>query len=452
MSDARRVVPFLVALGAFSFAISRAPSDPDMYWHLASARWMVDHGALLTTDVFSSTAAGQPYSVGEWLGQLVLYASYSAAGWAGLALLRGVLVAIEAFFVTYLAVRSQPRLAIAVPIAIAAIVLSSILWTDRPNLFSFALFPALYALLVEARAGRLRLLFVVPPLMLVWSDLHGGYALGVVLVALFTVEAIVTRGAWRSFAVATALAAVATLLDPGAFGFGAALAHAGAPPRFIVEESPPDVLTPAGALFAAFVLATIAIGMRAGGTVLDALVLLPLLWLGFSAQRDMPYYAFAAVPYLASGIPRAIAVPTWRVRTPRGTLVGASVGVAIVAVFALTAIPRAPDERAYPTGAVALLDQTRGALLNEYDWGGFLIWRAPSHPVFIDGRLLPFVPRVMADWEEAVRLGPSYRDVLQRYGIGAVLLRPDRALAGALREDGWRVLGETDRWVLLSRP
>ena len=41
----------------------------------------------------------------------------------------------------------------------------------------------------------------------------------------------------------------------------------------------------------------------------------------------------------------------------------------------------------------------------------------------------------------------------QEVGDGAlVLLRPDRPLAGALREDGWRVLGTSDTWVLLSRP
>ena len=87
-------------------------------------------------------------------------------------------------------------------IAGAAILLASILWTDRPNLFSFAIFPALLVLLLAARDGRTRLLFLVPPLMLVWTDLHGGYALGLVVLMLFTIEAFVRRVAWRSFAIA----------------------------------------------------------------------------------------------------------------------------------------------------------------------------------------------------------------------------------------------------------
>src|SRR5206468_1434401 len=71
--NGRAVAPLYVALAAFALALATPPGDPDTYWHLASGKWMVDHGALLRTDVFSSTVNGQPYSVGEWLGEIVLY-------------------------------------------------------------------------------------------------------------------------------------------------------------------------------------------------------------------------------------------------------------------------------------------------------------------------------------------------------------------------------------------
>jgi len=74
--------------------------------------------------------------------------------------------------------------------------------------------------------------------------------------------------------------------------------------------------------------------------------------------------------------------------------------------------------------------------------------------VFIDGRgATLFVPGVLDDFEEAVRLRPAYHDVLAKHGIALVLLRPDRPLTVALREDGWRALAErSGRWVLLARP
>lgn len=453
--SARRTLPAIVAIATFALAIVRPPADPDMFWHLASGRWMVEHREILRIDEFSSTVAGREYSVGEWLGQVILYASYALGGWSGVVLLRGVLVAIGAFFLMRASLRGGAHPAVALPVVVLALLVSSIVWTDRPHLFTLALFPLLLDLLLAARAGNARLLVAVPPLLLVWTDLHGGYALGLALVGIFALDAILSRRQARAFVIAAALGGVATLLDPGSLGIGAAAAHAASPPRFIVEESPPDVLRPAGFVFALFILGAMALALRVGGTLLDALLIVPLLWLGLSAQRDMPYFAMAASPYLARQIPEAL---PWlrarldRLRLPRAALPGALAGVAAIAIFGLASLPSAPDERAYPVGALTTLREGTGTLLNEYDWGGYLIWRAPERPVFVDGRLFPFLPEVFADWNEAVKLGPRWRAVLERYDVSAVLLKPDRALAGALREEGWRQIASDPSWVLLTRP
>ena len=90
--------------------------------------------------------------------------------------------------------------------------------------------------------------------------------------------------------------------------------------------------------------------------------------------------------------------------------------------------------------------------MNEYDWGGFLIWRVPERPVFIDGRLFVFLPDVLTDYEEMVFVRPRWREELDRYAIGAVLLHPDRPLVAALRDQGWAVLTQDANAVLLRRP
>jgi len=454
--NGRRLAPLFVALAAFALALATPPSDPDMYWHLASGKWMLDHGQLLRADVFSSTVNGQPYSVGEWLGQIVLYVAYLAGGWTGLVILRGLLVGVCAFFLTRVALRGGAPIIVAVPVTCAALLLSEIVWTDRPHLFTLALFPLLLDLLLAARAGRFGLLLGVPPLMLLWTNLHGGYALGLALVGVFTLEALLTRRNFAAFAITASTAFAASLVDPGSLGLSAAAAHATAPPRFIVEESPPDVTRPAGFVFAAFIIGTLALAMRSGGSLLDLLLLAPLLWLGLSAQRHMPYFAFAAVPFISAAIPRAWSpLEAWLARRrpyPRGAIVGFGAGVAAMALAGVAFVPNAPNERAYPTVVLDAVRSGSGVLLNEYDWGGYLIWRAPERPVFVDGRLFPFLPDVFADWRTAVELGPRWKEVLERYQVTQVLLRPDRALVSALREQGWRVVGGDAGSVLLERP
>ena len=329
-----------------------------MYWHLASGKWMLEHGALLRADVFSSTVSGQPYSVGEWLGQIVLYLSYLAGGWTGLVILRGLLVASCAFFLTRVALRGGAPVIVAVPVTCAALILSEIVWTDRPHLFTLALFPLMLDVLLLARAGRFRLLLAVPPLILLWTNLHGGYALGLALVGIFTLEALLTR---RNFVGlrdhGDAPRSPRRSSIPGSLGLGAAAAHATAPPRFIVEESPPDVTNPAGLLFAAFIIGTLALAMRGGGTLLDLLLLAPLLWLGLSAQRHMLYFAFAAVPFISAALPRAF--PPLRAHGSRAgvriravAVIGFGAGVAAMALVALAFVPeRAERARLSDRGA-----------------------------------------------------------------------------------------------------
>ncbi|MEX2046331.1 MAG: hypothetical protein WEE03_04145 [Chloroflexota bacterium] len=454
--DGRALAPLFVSLAAFALALATPPGDPDTYWHLASGRWMLEHRELLRADVFSSTINGQPYSVGEWLGQIVLYLAYLAGGWTGLVILRGLLIAVCAFFLTRVALRGGAAVIVAVPVTCAALILSEIVWTDRPHLFTLALFPVLLDLLLLARAGRFRLLLAVPPLILLWTNLHGGYALGLALIGIFTLEALLERRNFLPFAMTAATALAASLVDPGSLGLGAAASHATAPPRFIVEESPPDVTRPAGLLFAAFIIGALALAMRGGGTLLDVLLLAPLLWLGLSAQRHMPYFAFAAVPFICAALPRAYPpLDRWLARRrpyPAVAVIGFGAGVVAMALVGLAFVPSAPNERAYPTASLDAVRQGSGVLLHEYDWGGYLIWRAPERPVFIDGRLFPFLPEVFADWREAVELGPRWKQVLDRYEVDQVLLRPDRALVSALREQGWSVVTEDARAVLLERP
>lgn len=453
---ARNAFPLSLAAVAFTLAVGYPASDPDTYWHLASGQWVLDHHAILRSDIFTTTIAGQTYSLGEWLGEVVLALAFNAGGWAGLAIFRAMLVAIAAFFLGRLARRGGAPLIAALLVGGAALVVSKSHWTDRPAIFTFVLFPVLLELLYAARAGSRRALFAVPPIVLVWANLHGGYAIGIALVLAFTVEALLVRrrDVWP-FAITLAVCVAVSFLDPETFGLGGSAGHVLSPPRIISEELPPDVLEASGFVFAGFVLATLTVALLVGGTLLDALLLVPLLWLALSAQRHLVYFVFAAAPFVAAGV----ATLYGRVRRPaqlRPVPEAAAASLALVlclgALASAIGVPREPDERRFPAGALAALRSSSGTLLNEYVWGGYLIHEVPERKVFIDGRLFPFQPAVLRDYQEAVDLGAHWKDVLARYDVRQVLLMPSRPLAVALREDGWTVRAEGTLFVLLAKP
>jgi len=173
-------------------------------------------------------------------------------------------------------------------------------------------------------------------------------------------------------------------------------------------------------------------------------------------QRQLPFASMVIAPIVAALAPAVFArrvSPAPNV--PRVTASLVVVGsVVAAAAFILIAGSRSPDLAAYPMAAVPLLRDRTGNLFNEYDWGGYLIFALPEHPTYVDGRgAALYPPSLIAEFQNAVALRPGYREALDRRGVRFVLVRPDRALAVALRDANWLLLGEEPgRWVLLQRP
>lgn len=457
----------MVGAIAGAYAATLPASDPDLFWHLASGAWMLDRRELLVRDVFSYTMTGSPYSSGQWLGQIAYAGVFGAAGWSGIDLLRGLLVGTAAYFVSRVILRAQPHPGWAIVPIIAVLLVSKPIWGDRPQLFSLALFLVFLDLsLVLRSGGSPRWVWALVPLGWLWAQLHGAFVLGVVLLAIFAVEAWLSRSDRRwpflGAALATLLVTQLTPSGPGAFAFAASYATTASA---VVEERPATIASGAGAVFVAMLLVALAAALLAerrplrealGGPLLWALLVPPFAVNGMLHQRNLTYAAVVLAPVVAALVPLALRRPAYMaplVPRPAGAAVASTV-VAMATLVAVLAAPPAPDLAAYPAGAVALLRDRPGNLFHEYDWGGYLIFALPEHPTYVDGRGAALFPEgLIREFQETVALGPGYRDVLAARVIRFVLVRPDRPLAAALESDGWRVLGrEAPRWILLERP
>src|SRR5205823_1466128 len=141
---------------------------------------------------------------------------YDADGWRGVVALRALTIALLVGVIVFTALRERPvRPLGAVIVALPAIALSRFVWTERPELFGFVCFALLVPLLRAGRAGSAAALYWIPPLILLWANLHGSFALGVVLVVLVAVEgAIAQPSRRRMYAAAAAGSLIATLFAP----------------------------------------------------------------------------------------------------------------------------------------------------------------------------------------------------------------------------------------------
>src|SRR5690349_6491865 len=61
-----------------AYVLMRPVVDADIWWHLATGRWVVEHRALPQTDPFSMYGHNRPYVAYSWLFDVVVYQLYQA--------------------------------------------------------------------------------------------------------------------------------------------------------------------------------------------------------------------------------------------------------------------------------------------------------------------------------------------------------------------------------------
>lgn len=471
-----------LVLGAVAglVAATQPLSDTDMWWQLATGRETLAHG-IVRTDLFSWTARGGAVSTDQWLGQVVMYASYLAAQWRGVAMLRVLLVVALITLVALNASRAAIRPLAIVLATIPALLLTRAVWVDRPELFGLALFAALLLLLRMLReageTGRRPLVLVAVVLVIgFWSNIHGSFALGVVITVLACLEGAVRDQARRREYVACALAAIfITLATPaGIAAWTAPGSHFLSPPRDIEEWNVVDVRTPLGVAYVftlGLFIAALFLGPRLPTS--ELVILVPVAFLSLTAARQAPLLAIAAAPLFA-GRAAALLERAGMTKAPRGAgdpvaaerrdarrtegfgraavlvaRAGVLVAAAALAIAALAIVPSAPDTRAYPVAALESIPAGDGTLAR-YEWGGWLIWSGV--PVFVDGRLTPYAGGVLDDYRRIIAAAPGWQDAIARRGVRSLLVVPSDPIAIRAMELGWPPRSRSPGFILIAVP
>ncbi|MEM5775557.1 MAG: hypothetical protein AAGU05_11200, partial [Anaerolineaceae bacterium] len=90
-------------------------------------------------------------------------------------------------------------------------------------------------------------------------------------------------------------------------------------------------------------------------------------------------------------------------------------------------------------------------VVNEYNWGGFLLWQWPESEVFIDGRTDLYGDTVMGEWMEIMQCGEETAQILDRWDAEALLVEPGRPVSTCLLQNGWENVYQDEQAVILVR-
>ncbi len=464
---------------------ARTATDPDLWWHLRTGQWIVETGQIPHSDPFSFTRAGHAWVSHEWLSEVAFYELWKHGGAPALIVFSAI-ITTAGFMFLYL--RSPGKRHWAAAATALGALASAPSWGVRPQMFTFTLASLLFWLL-EAGEDRPRLMLWIPPLFLLWLNLHAGFALGPVLLIAYGIGVLVETAtgttSWeqaRPILLRIALLLLTCLvlvpLNPSGtqlYRYPFDTLRSPGMRSVIGEWFSPDFHQ---WLYRPFLLVWLLVltALATSRSRPRGRVIVPLLLTSFAALdavRHIPIFVLLAMPVLAAALPAVASdsLASLRKRHPsRFRPLFAGTVVILLAVFAVVkwvSLARAQDAneaQQFPQKAVAFL-QTAAVPRNiffYYDWGGYAIWKLyPDHRVFVDGRADLYVAApplgtatddILQQFETAVRLRTGWQAVLDRWKVEAVLVPPSCALAqGLLLDPGWRVSFSDPDAVLLLR-
>jgi hypothetical protein len=513
----------LLGLLAFTTLSVRLLGDAGIGWHIRTGQLILATHAIPRVDPFSSTAAGGVWFAWEWLYDLLVGGLESSAGLNGVVLLTALIIAVSFSWTFRLLLTRGTNVLVALILVLLAASASMIHFLARPHVVSWLFTVAWFCILESGERSCIGLnsrssgdsateeqrawpWWVLPLLMLVWVNVHGGFLVGFALLAIYWISAI-----WRWFSLkgdgfddvllkirigrrvraltqAGILSALATLVNPYGFKLHVHIFRY-LSNRFLMDHidefQSPNFHYVAQKCFAGLLLLTL-LGLVAKkgeiGTS-EALLVLFTVYSGLYASRNIPVSSLLLIlvigPWLSEGMERLAdrramfrqrALPPATFLERMGAIESSLHGhlwpiaaVALTCWIAAHGDKLGPtqlmgahfDPKRFPAAAVSYLEKqnVQGPLVSPDSWGGYLIYRLyPRVRVVVDDRHDFYGEEFLKSYLKMVRVEPGWEDFLQQHPAYCAVVPKDSALANILAETtGWKRIYSDDVAVAFVR-
>ena len=467
----RRITPGQVlvtsAFVVILCVIVRRGGDPDIFWHLVTGQWMVDHHQIVSHDLFTFTVAGKQWIDPEYTTEIIAYLVFKVGGLTLVSLAFGAVT-----FIGFLLIWRRVRLEMA-NMVVAAVVIGiaglagAAVWGPRPQMITFT-FTCLELLWLDRYLrGKSRAIYWLPLVMIAWANLHGGFLFGLVPVGVAAfaeavhwvrrVDGDLHKRRTRNLILVFVGCVVAAAVNPNGihlYGYVIQPQFSGVQQSFIAEWQSPNfhVLQERG-FELMLLLVPIAFIFRRP-SLWEVLLTLTVSYLALSAVRHSALFVAAETPLLiwsfSAGWERMALAGHVRTRTAR---LGRDLAVGAVAVLVVAVLGTAyfvhgtlsNQARAtaanFPVGAsdwLAAHPAVGTHMFNQYGWGGYLIDRfypQTNRRVFSFGEATLLGTTVMQQVADVETGNPDWQQIFAEWNIDYVIDVPGAPAVLALEVD-----------------
>ena len=442
---------------------TKAITDNSLLTHLATGELILGDGSVPSTDPYSRTAPGSPWTVQSWLASLVYASLDRVVGGAGLRLLHGAVAALIGAGIWRLTLPARqvvPRtLLTMIPIVIGAG-----LWSPRPFMFGLLAMVVLLSV-VQAHGPP----WILVPLFWLWVNSHGSFPLGLALLGGMFVGELFDRGrsedsaelSWLLRYVATAVLGVLVgainPIGPRIVWFPVQLLGRREALEGVVEWQPPSFTSPPELVFLGLV-PVVALAARRGAPWRSLLPSTCFVLGGFLAIRNISVAAVVVVVLLAPSFRDLFGEEDGASTNVLSRTLGPAMVVAGLFVAVVVAGQPGLKLDLYPVEQVDYLE-ARGlvgtpevGLIHREAVGNYLAYRyGPESSVFIDDRF-DFYPTSVTGDHLTLLDGGDYPGVLDRWGGEVVLWEAGTVLADWLEQsEQWKLVVAEDDWIIACR-
>jgi hypothetical protein len=489
LTDFAFILPAFL-LFAFLSGTNRLLMDGGTGWHIRTGEWILQHGSVPKTDLFSFTKPRAPWFAWEWGWDVCFAAVHRIWGLAGVAFINICLLCAISALLFALIRRCCGNDALSFLFTGIAVIGSTIHWLARPHLVSWVFLLLFLHVFVSAERGNLKLLAWLPVLTMFWTNLHGGFFLGPVTTLIMATGAAVNGFAeqsWRGacakakpYLLALAGCAVATLVNPYSWRLDQHVFSYLEDTKLLehmMEYRPVNFHEPGAALFECMLLLGVGSAWWCFERGMFARVLMIVFFahLALLSKRNVPLFFLAASPW-AAGMLRSLLgrvkwVPPFRSfaravgeisgdlrafeRIRRWHVASAAAVVLLAALFAArgSGFDSRFDSRQFPIAAVPALSSLAKSRVFTYDqWGDYMIYRFyPESRVFMDDRSDFYGSQFLETYVRLINAGYNWESDLKRFAIDTVILRPDAPLATVLKQSpDWKLLFDDGRAIVFA--
>jgi hypothetical protein len=461
--------------------------DADTGWHIRSGEIMLATHAILRADPFSYTKGGEPWCAWEWLYDVAIGAIHHEAGLNGVVLFTALVIGVTFALLFRFILRRSGNVVVAGSLTLLAVAAAQVHMLARPHVLSWLLTLLWMEALFRYQAGDRWALLWLPPLMLLWVNVHAGFVLGLGLLGIFILGEI--RDARTTFAgsrkkivpllTVFLVCLLTSLINPYGYKLHVHV-YQYLGNSFLMDNiqefSSPNFHVPVYGYFQVFILLAFVGSMLARKWVTPTALMLLLFSIhaGLYAVRNIPISAI--IMSLVLGPPLTAAISqrsdvTYQPRWLSSLLnVGQSISDSMTALeqqlhgriwvavaftasvalvlngghlFSKPILSAHFDEKIFPVKAAQFLSQkgVRDHLFSSDMWGAYLIYSLyPGTRVYFDDRHDFYGETFIKDYQKAFVGSRQWRDPLDRYQAKWVLMPVDSPLSSLLQErHDWQV-------------